>query len=158
MIVASSALFVAVLALSAYWDPSIRVLHVFEAVPYLVAALLAVRRSKIGYALGVAGGVFWLWSAGWLVTFVRNGFEMLAVLVRTGRMVRPDILIAVPAAVGTAGLVVFSVVGYSRLSNKSWRDVGVFAAALVFVPAFFVAIFAAFAPRFLIPLRHLISR
>ena len=92
------------------------------------------------------------------MTFVRNGFEMLAVLVRTGRMVRPDILIAVPAAVGTAGLVVFSVVGYSRLSNRSWRDVGVFAAALVFVPAFFVAIFAAFAPRFLIPLRDLISR
>src|SRR5437867_7824073 len=87
LIVASSALFVVVLALAAYWDPSIRVLHAFEAVPYLLAAILAVRRSKIGYALGVASGVFWLWLAGWLVTFVRNGFEILAILLRTGRMV-----------------------------------------------------------------------
>jgi hypothetical protein len=158
LIVASSVLFVAVLALSAYWDPSIRVLHVFEAVPYLVAAVLGVRRSKVGYALGVASGVFWLWLAGWLVTFVRNGFEMLAVLVHTGRMVRPDVLIAVPAAVGTAGLVLFSLVGYIRLRNKSWRDIGVFGAALVVVSAFFVAIFAAFAPRFLTPLKHVINR
>src|SRR4051812_12997233 len=97
LIVANSALFVAILALAAYWDPTIRVLHTFEAVPYVVAAVLAVRRSKVGYALGVASGAFWLWLAGWLVTFVRNGFEMLAVLLRTGRMVRPDVLIAVPA-------------------------------------------------------------
>ena len=41
-------------------------------------------------------------------------------LLRTGRMVRPDILIAVPAAVGSAGLVVFSLFGYIRLR---WRKV-----------------------------------
>jgi hypothetical protein len=158
LIAASSALFVAMLALAAYWDASIRVLHVFEAVPYLMAAILGLRRSKVGYALGVASGSFWLWLAGWLVSFVRNGFEMLAVLVRTGRLERPDILIAVPAAMGAAGLVVFSFTAYLRLRDKSWRDVGVFAAALVFVLAFFVAIFAAFAPRFLTPLKHIINR
>jgi hypothetical protein len=158
LIVVSSALFVAVLALAAYWDPTIRVLHTFEAAPYVLAAVLAVRRSKLGYALGIASGAFWLWLAGWLVTFVRNGFDMLAVLLRTGRMVRPDILIAVPAAAGAAGLVVFSLVGYFRLRDKSWRDVGMFGAAFVVVAVFFVAIFTAFAPRFLTPLRHLIGR
>jgi len=146
------------LALAAYWDPTIRVLHVFEAVPFLLAAFLAARRSKVGYALGVASGVFWLWLAGWLVTFVRNGFEMLAVLLRTGKMVRPDVLIAAPAAVGTAALVIFSLVGYIRLHNKSWRDVGVFGAAFVVVPAFFVGIFAAFAPQFLTPLKQFVNR
>jgi hypothetical protein len=77
---------------------------------------------------------------------------------RTGRMVRPDVLIAVPAAVGTGGLVLFSLVGHIRLRNKSWRDIGVFGAALVVVSAFFVAILAAFAPRFLTPLKHIINR
>jgi hypothetical protein len=158
LIVASSSLFVAMLALAAYWDPTIRVLHTFEAVPYVLAAVLAVRRSKVGYALGVASGAFWLWLAGWLVTFVRNGFDMLAVLLRTGRMVRPDVLIAVPATVGTAGLVVFSLVGYARLRHKSLRDVGALGAAFVIVAAFFVAIFAAFAPQFLTPLERLINR
>jgi len=158
LVVASSTLFIGVLALSAYWDPTIRVLHAFEAIPYLLAAALSLRGRKIGYALGVASGAFWLWVAGWLVTFVRNGFEMLALSLRTGRLVRPDILIAVPAAVATAGLVVFSLVGYLRLRNKSWRDLGAFAAASVVVPAFFIGIFAAFAPRFLAPPKHLLSR
>src|SRR5947208_11371527 len=144
LIVASSSLFVAMLALAAYWDPTIRVLHTFEAVPYVLAAVLAVRRSKVGYALGVASGAFWLWLAGWLVTFVRNGFDMLAVLLRTGRMVRPDILIAVPAAAAATGLIVFSFVGYFRLRDKSWRDVGAFGVAFAVVSLFFVAIFAAF--------------
>jgi hypothetical protein len=158
LIAASSALFVAILALAAYWDPTIRVLHTFEAVPYALAAILARRQSKVGYALGVAGGAFWLWLAGWLVTFVRNGFEMLALLLRTGRIVRPDVLIAAPAAAGAAGLVIFSLVGYMRLRNKSWHDAGVFGAAFVVVSGFFVVIFAAFAPQFLTPLKQFIDR
>jgi hypothetical protein len=158
LIAGSSTLFIVVLAVAAYWDPTIRLLHVFEAVPYIFAAVLGLRGSKIGYAVGVASGAFWLWVAGWLVTFVRNGFEMLALSLRTGRMMRPDIVIAVPAAVGTAGLIVFSLFGYVRLHNKSWRDVGTFGAAFVVVSAFFVGIFAAFAPQFLTPLKNLINR
>jgi hypothetical protein len=158
LIWASSALFVLVLVLAAYWDPTIRVLHVFEAVPFLLAAFLSARNSKVGYALGVASGGFWLWLAGWVVTFVRRGFEVLAVLLRTGEMGRPDVLIAAPAAVASAALVIFSLVGYIRLRNKSWRDVGVFGAAFVAGPAFFVGMFAAFAPQFLTPLKHFINR
>jgi hypothetical protein len=70
-----AAAFIAVLAVSAYWDRGIRVLHVFESLPYLLAAVLCLRRKKLGYALGVASGVFWLWTAGFLTTFIRNGFE-----------------------------------------------------------------------------------
>ena len=156
LLVGSSTLFIAILALAAYWDPTIRVLHVFEAVPCALAASFGWRRNKIGYALGVASGVFWLWLAGWLVTFVRNGFEVLALSLRTGRIVRPDVLIAVPAAVGTAGLVVFSLVGYLRLTNKSRRDLALFSAVFLAIAGFFVGIFAAFAPQFLTPLKNLL--
>jgi hypothetical protein len=146
---ACAALFIAILAISAYWDPTIRTLHVFESLLYLAAGLLCLRRRKFGYALGVAGGAFFLWTAGLLTTFIRNGFGRLDMLVRTGSVDRMDVLIAVPAALATAGLVVCSVASYGRLPNKSWRDVGVLAAAFIVVPAFFLAIFRAFAPRYL---------
>jgi hypothetical protein len=158
LIAASSSLFVAILAIAAYWDPTIRWLHAVEALPYVLAAILGTRRRKAGYALGVASGLFWLWLAGWLVTFVRNGFEMLMLSLRTGRIDRPDVVIAAPAAIGAAGLVLFSMVGYLRLRDKSARDVATFGTALGGVTVFFVAIFAALAPQFLKPLQRLISR
>jgi hypothetical protein len=153
----SAAAFIGVLAVSAYWDPSIRILHAVESLPYLMAGVLCLRRRKPGYALGLAGGVFWLWTAGFLTTFIRNGFERLEMLLRTGSVDRPDILIAVPAAVATAGLALSSAIGYARLPNKSWRDVAVLAAACVMVPVFFLAIFAAFAPQYLQMFRRLVT-
>lgn len=150
--------FIGVLAVSAYWDRTIRVLHLFESLPYLLAAGLCLRQSKLGYALGVVSGAFWLWMAGFLTTFVRNGFERLDMLVRTGAVDRPDILIAVPAAVATSGLILLSVVGYARLRNKSWRDLTPFAVAIVAVPVFFLAIFAAFAPQYLAMFEGVVNR
>src|SRR5207247_10788707 len=113
-----------ILGLAAYWDRSIRALHVFESLPYLMAAILCLRQSKFGYALGVSSGAFWLWTAGFLATFVRNGFDRLVMLLRTGGVDRLDILIAVPAAIATGGLVLFSVVGYARRPQQSWPRSG----------------------------------
>ena len=83
----SAAVFIAVLAVTAYWDPSIRVLHVFESLPYLLAAVLCLRQSKLGYALGFVSGAFWLWTGGLLTTFIRNGFERLEMLSPRSRVV-----------------------------------------------------------------------
>ena len=149
--------FIGVLAVAAYWDRSIRVLHAFEALPYLLAAVLCLRQTKLGYALGIVSGAFWLWMAGFLVTFVRNGFERLEILIRTGSVDRPDVLIAVPAAVATTGLVLFSGLGYARLRKKSWRDVTPFAVAIVSVPVFFLGIFAAFAPQYLAMFKRIVN-
>jgi hypothetical protein len=146
---ACAAVFVVILGIAAYWDRSIRVLHVFESVPYVIAAVLCLRQHKSGYILGTAGGAFWLWTAGTLTTFVRNGFERLGMLLRTGRVDRPDILIAAPAACAAGGLVLFSLWGYARTRNKSWSDLGLFLAATGIVAGFFIAIFAAFAPQYL---------
>jgi hypothetical protein len=71
------------------------------------------------------------------------GSKRLEVLLRTGSVDRPDVLIAVPAAVAAAGLALSSVLGYARLPNKSWRDSAALAATVVIVPGFFIAIFAA---------------
>jgi hypothetical protein len=148
-IVVCSIAFIVVLGVAAYWDPTIRVLHGFEAIPYAATAVLCLRRNRFGYPLGFAGGAFWLWTAGFLTTFVRNGFERLAMLFRTGTVDRVDILIAVPAALATGGLALFSVLGYLQRSEKSARDALSFLAAFAIVSAFFAAIMAAFAPRYL---------
>jgi hypothetical protein len=146
---ACAAMFIVVLAIAAYWDPSIRVLHVFEALPYGLASVLCLRQRKVGYLLGAASGVFWLWMAGTLTSFVRNGFERVATLITTGHVDRWDQFIAAPAALSTGGLVLFSVWGYARVRPKRAADLALFAAVLVLVAAFFVTIMWLFAPRYL---------
>lgn len=150
-----AAAFIVILGIAAYWDRTIRVLHVFESLPFIVAALLCLRQQKFGYILGAATGAFWLWMAGTLTTFVRNGFERVAMLLRTGHVDRLDILIAAPAACVTGGLVIFSLWGYSRARNKTWSDLGLFVATMGAVAGFFVAIFSAFAPQYLGMFKHI---
>ena len=150
--------FIVVLALSAYWDASIRVLHVFEALPYGLAAWLCLRQRKVGYMLGAASGAFWLFMAGTLTSFVRNGFERLAMLLTTGHVDRWDVFIAAPAAFSTGGLVVFSLWGYSRVRRKRILDIAAFIATLAMVAAFFALIFWLFAARYLALFERLIGR
>jgi hypothetical protein len=141
--------FIIVLALAAYWDSSIRLLHVFEAIPYGIAAVLCLRQSKAGYILGLASGSFWLWMAGTLTTFIRNGFERVAMLIQTGHVDRWDQFIAAPAAITAAGLVLCSLWGYTRLASKSARDVADSVGALAAVAAYFAGLFWLFAPQYL---------
>jgi hypothetical protein len=153
-----ASVFVIILGIAAYWDPTIGVLHAFEALPYVTAALLSLRRDRLAYPLGFVSGGFWLWTAGFLTTFIRNDFERVAMLVRTGAVDRVDILIAAPAAIATGGLALLSLIDYLQQPAKSSRDAVWLIAALVIVPAFFIAIFAAFAPQYLWMLTPLVHR
>jgi hypothetical protein len=139
----------------AYWDASIRPL--FWSLPCLAASVLSARRTKFEYALGVelfgrervenwcarratfgyalglaTGAVVGLMTRGWSLTFlfVRNGIPV------------PAAFAHLLTAVATAGLVFFSLVGYGRLPNKSWGDVGLFVAAIILVAAFLFVTFA----------------
>lgn len=153
----SAALFVVVLAVSAWFDSAIRLLHIFEAIPFLLAPWLCQRKPKLGYALAFASGAFWIWTAGFLTTFIGNGFERVIMLIKTGTVDRPDILLAVPGFIGTFGLVVFSLIGYWRLTNKSWKDFLLLLAMALLVFAFFILIFAGFAPQYLGMFRGIIG-
>ena len=145
------------LGISAYWDASIRVLHVLEALPYGLAALLSVRQRKLGYLLGVASGGFWLWMAGTQTSFVRNGFERLTMLITTGHVDRWDQFIAAPAALSAGGLVVFSLWGYSRLPTRRPSDLVHFIGAVAAIAVFFALIFWLAAPRYLTLFKRLIG-
>ena len=148
-------IFIFVLAIAAYWDRSIRALHAAEALPYGAAAVLCLRQRKLGYMLGAASGAFWLWMAGTLTSFVRNGFERLSMLITTGHVDRWDQFIAAPAALATGGLVACSVCGYARLRTKALFDVAYFVMALALITMFFVMIFWVFAPQYLMLFRRI---
>jgi hypothetical protein len=145
----SAALFVLVLAIAAYFDRSIIILHVVEALPYLIAPILCLKKKKFGYFLAFASGGFWLWTAGFLTTFIRNGFEQLEMFIKTGSISRFDIFIAVPAASGTAGLVFFSLLGYINQPKKRMKDILLLLLACLLIATFFVIIFWLFAPKYL---------
>ena len=149
--------FIVVLAISAYLDPSIRVLHAFEAIPYGVAAALCLRHSKAGYMLGVAGGTFWLWMASTLTTFVRNGFERVAMLIQTGSVDRWDVFIGAPAAIATGGLAIVSLGGYASMRSKAPRDVLGFVGLFAAVAAYFLLMFWLVAPEYLGMFEPLVS-
>jgi hypothetical protein len=153
----SAALFVVVLIVSAWFDSTIRTLHVFEAIPFLLTSWLCQRKPKVGYTLAFASGAFWIWTAGFLTSFIRNGFERVIMFLTTGAVNRPDILLAVPGFIGTFGLVVFSLIGYWRLDNKSWKDLLLLLSMIVLVFVFFLMIFAAFTPQYLGMFRWIIS-
>lgn len=70
-------------------------------------------------------------------------------LITTGHVDRGDQFIAPPAALSTAGLVVFSLWGYGRLRTKTLADLALFVVILGLVAAFFITLFWLFAPRFL---------
>jgi hypothetical protein len=87
--------------------------------------------------------------AGTLTTFVRNGFERVAMLIQTGHVDQWDQFIAAPAAITTAGLALCSLWGYTRLGSKSAGDVAACVGALAAVAGYFVGLFWLFAPQYL---------
>ena len=95
--------------------------------------------------------------AGTLTTFVRNGFERVAMLVTTGHVDRWDQFIAAPAALSTGGLVLFSVWGYSRVRPRPASDLVLFLLMFILVAAFFIAIFWLFKPQYLGMFRRLVG-
>ena len=68
-IAVASAGFVFILGMAAFFDHSIIVLHIFQALQYLVIVALAARGNRLGYFMAIAVGAFW----DYLVLFV-NGF------------------------------------------------------------------------------------
>src|SRR6516165_10104490 len=117
LIIIGSAVFVAVLWLSAYYEADIRWLHFFQAWMYVAAVALATRGNRWGYFIGFSAAVFWDYNI-FVNTFVRSGLHWLAESIRTGQLHRIDQIIAVPAWVGNMMVVVGSLWGYTRLEQR----------------------------------------
>jgi hypothetical protein len=142
-------LFILVLALSAYWEADIRWLHFFQAWMYLATIVLALRRDRWGYSIGIGAAGFWCYVNIFVTTFFINGLQELWHWIHSGRLHRADLLIAVPAWFSNLLVVLGCLWAYSRLPGKSIRDVGRWLAAVILSAGFFALDMALFQPRYL---------
>jgi hypothetical protein len=142
--------FIAILALAAWWDPSIRWLHAFQALLYVAIAALALHRNRWGYFLGVATAGFWNYATLFLNNFFHAGREQLSILLSTGELPRPDLLISVPAVAAHFVMIGCCLWGYLRLSDKRWLDAGRATASATLSVGYFALIMAMFQPRYLV--------
>ena len=150
LIVTSSVVFILVLALSAVFDASIRVLHAFQAAIYVAVVIFAGKRSACGYGAGCLIAAFWNWTNLVHTTFVTNGLRELSQAVQTGQVRRPDQLIAVLAAGAHFVLIFACLVGYARIRPKtSWEPVKFLTGGLLAI-TYFAGIIVLFGGQYVI--------
>jgi hypothetical protein len=126
LIFVGAVVFILMLAVSAFWEASIRWLHFFQAWMYLATIVLSFRRSRWGYFIGLSAAGLWDYTNVFANTFLYNGIEQLMGWIHTGHLQRPDLLIAIPAWLANFLVVVGCVWGYLRLRDKYVADVGKF--------------------------------
>lgn len=97
LILIGASIFVIVLALSAYWEASIRWLHFFQAWMYVATIFLSLRRNRWGYFIGISAAGLWDYANIVSTSFFWNGLQQLSQWIHTGHLGRADLLIAVPA-------------------------------------------------------------
>src|SRR3989442_15195616 len=75
LIVLGGCAFIAVLAVSAYWQADIRWLHFFQAWMYVATIVLSLVGNRWGYFIGVSAAGLWDFINVVATTFFRNGLE-----------------------------------------------------------------------------------
>ncbi|MGH7459815.1 MAG: hypothetical protein ACREMA_02150 [Longimicrobiales bacterium] len=140
LITASCIAFIFVLALSAVFDPTIRVLHTLQAFIYIAVIVLSKKKSAWGYGAGCIMAAFWNWINLVHTNFIASGMRQLSQLVRTGDLQRPDLLIAVFAAAAHFAIIAGCLLAFARKPNKTSADLGRFLGGGVLAIAWMVLI------------------
>ena len=147
-ILAGAGFFIFALILSAVFDPRISVLHALQALIYIAVILLARKNNSWGFGAGCIIAAFWNYTNLFVTTFVRSGLQQLSILLRTGRLHRPDLLIAVIAAGGHFLLIIACVAGFlrTRPDARRWAQ---FIGGGVLGVGYFVAIIISTGPQYI---------
>lgn len=149
LIVLGAVLFVVVLAIAAVAEGDIRWLHFFQAFMYIACVALAINQNRWGYFVGISAAGFWDYGSLFVNAFFMNGVREIARWTSTGRIERPDQLIAVPAWIGNLLIVIGCVWAYWRHVQSRRHDVWRFLLAFALTSGFFAADMAIFQPRYL---------
>lgn len=149
-------MFMLMLAVSAIWDPSIGWLHLFQALMYIATVWLGLRKNRWGYFIGISAAGLWAYSNLFVTTFFVNGLQQLGLWMHTGHLARPDLLIAVPAWLANAFVVVGCAWGYWLGPRKPVTDLARFVMAFALTTGFFALDMYLFQPRYLGMFPHLL--
>jgi hypothetical protein len=152
-ILVGAGFFIVALLVSAIFDPTIRVLHILQALIYIAVIVLARRNSAWGFGAGFTISLVWNYVNLFVTTFIAAGLHQLSVLLHTGRIERPDLLIAVVAGGGHFLLLAGCLAGFLRL-RPGGRQWGRFVAGGVVAVLYFAAIIVTTGPQYV----HLFKR
>ena len=152
-IVVGAGLFMFALIVSAVFDPTIRVLHAFQLLIYVAVIVLTRRRSAWGFGAGFLIAAFWNYTNLFVTTFIAAGMRQLSVLMTTGQLKRPDLLIALVAAGGHFLMILGCLAGFLRLRPDGGQWVG-FLCGGVLAVAYFAAIIVIAGPQYIQLLKH----
>ena len=149
LILTGSSIFMFVLGISAFWEADIRWLHFFQAWMYIATIVLAARRNRWGYLIGISAAGLWNYTSIFATSFFFNGLQQLSQWIRTGHVARPDVLIAVPAWFSNLLVIVGCVWAYSRLQERSLGDAVRLVITFAITTGFLALDMALFQPRYL---------
>jgi hypothetical protein len=114
-IAVASGFFILALFISAFFEPSLRLLHAFQALIYLAMIVLTRRNSPWGFGAGCIIGAFWNYI------FLREAAaEVWAFL--SGRAIRLDIGLQLAATIAHFLLIIACLAGFLRMkpNSKHW--------------------------------------
>lgn len=147
-VLAGAGFFIFALALSAVFDPRIRVLHVLQALIYVAVIILTRRGSAWGFGAGCFIAAFWTYTNLFVTTFIKSGLEQLAASVQTGELRRPDLIVAVIAGAGHFLMILACAVGFLR-TKPSLRQWGQFVGGGLLAVVYFIAIIFTTGPQYI---------
>jgi hypothetical protein len=93
-------MFVVALAASVFFDPSIWVLHAFQALIYVAVMVLAQRQSPLSFGAGFAIALLWNGANLFATGFIAAAFHTLRTVLSTGHILRPVLLLVLVGAAG----------------------------------------------------------
>ena len=138
-------MFVLGLAISAAFVPELRVLHVLQALIYVVVVGLARRKNAIGFGAGLAVAGFWNALSVFVTGDARDGLQELGTLARTGHTQHPDVLLSLFAFYGHLLIIIGCTIGFIRI-RPSARQWGQLLVGAVIAISYLIAIVFVFGP------------
>ena len=146
-------LFIVALVISAVFDPTIRLLHALQALIYIAVIVMTRKNSAWGFGAGCIIAAFWNYINLFVTTFIKAGVHELLVLVETGKLHRPDLLIALLAAGGHFLLIVACLAGFLRTRPGGGQWLRFVGGGIVAI-AYFVGIIVTTGPQYIGLLRR----
>jgi hypothetical protein len=114
-IVVGSAMFAVALAVSAYFEPQWRMLHVLQGLTYVAVILLARMQSPWGFGAGVFTATFWNVLVLFRTPVGPMGIEAVRTLLRNGQFEQPEVWLQLFGALGHFLIIIACLVGFLRL-------------------------------------------
>jgi hypothetical protein len=140
-IYASAAVFIAILLLTGWFEPSIRTLHIFQSLIYIIILVLCARRSVAGYGAAIGIAAFWNTANLFVTTFIHSGWTALLHLIHTGHDAHPELIVAPIAAATHFVLIAACIAAYLvRPTTRRSDPALLLAGALTSILAFYAII------------------